>query len=58
MYDFNILNSVKIIPEEPFMNSYAEGIHELEQICTSTKGLRIVLDAKYEKADLNKDMKN
>ena len=58
MYDFNILNSVKIIPEEPFMNSYAEGIHELEQICTSTKRLRIVLDAKYEKADLNKDMKN
>ena len=29
-----------------------------KKLCTSTKQLRVILDAKYEKADLNKVMKN
>ena len=40
------------------MDVYAEEVHELEQVRTSTKRLHIILDAKYEKSDLNKVMKN
>ena len=40
------------------MNSYAEEINESEQVCISTKLLRLILDAKYEKVDLNRVMKN
>ena len=40
------------------MNAYAEEEHELEQVLTYTKQLRENLDAKYEKADLNKVMEN
>ena len=29
------------------MNTYAEEINELEQFCTSTKLLHVILDAKY-----------
>ena len=36
------------------MNTNAEEIHELEQVHTSTKRLRVTLDDKYEKSDLNK----
>ena len=40
------------------MNSYADEGYELGQVRTSTKKLRTILDAKYEKSDLNKVMKN
>ena len=40
------------------MNAYAEEINESEQVCTSTKRLCIILDDKYEKADINKVMEN
>ena len=40
------------------MNSHTEEIHKLEQVRTSTKLLHVVLDAEYEKADLNKFMQN
>ena len=40
------------------MNAYVEWVHESEQVRTSTKTLRVILDAKYKKADLNKVMKN
>ena len=40
------------------MNSCIDEVHELEQLRTSTKRLRTILDAKYEKADLNKVLKN
>ena len=36
-----------------FTNDYAEEIHESEQFCTSTQLLRVILDAKYKKSDLN-----
>ena len=29
-------------------------MHESKQVRTSTKRLRVILDAKYEKSDLNK----
>ena len=40
------------------MNAYAKEINESEQVCTSTKQLGDILDAKYEKADLNRAMKS
>ena len=40
------------------MNVYTEEIYELEHIRTSTKWLRVILDAKYEMEDLNKVMEN
>ena len=57
-YEFKILNMGKITPEESFTNAYAEEIHESEQVCTSAKQLREILDAKYKKASLNKVMKS
>ena len=49
-YEFKDLNRGKITPEESFINSYIEYIYELEQVRTTTKQLRVILDAKYEKA--------
>ena len=40
------------------MNTYVEEINEPEQVCTSTKILRTILDNKYGKSDINKVMKN
>ena len=40
------------------MNTYAEEMNEQEQVRTYTKLLRVILDAKYKKADLNKDLEN
>ena len=31
------------------MNTYAEKVHESEQVLISTKLLRVILDAKYKK---------
>ena len=56
-YEFKDLNTGKIIPEKLFTNYYAEEIHELEQVRTSTEKLCVILDAKYEKADFNNVMK-
>ena len=39
------------------MHAYVEEIFELEQVCTSIKGLHTFLDAKYGKK-LNKVIKN
>ena len=40
------------------MNTYADKVCVSEQVRTYTKQLRTVLDAKYEKEDLNKLVKN
>ena len=40
------------------MNAYGEETHELYQFQNSTKQLRVILDDKYEKTDLNKVMEN
>ena len=39
------------------MNAHAEEIHKSEQVRTSTKILRVILDAEYENSDLNIVMK-
>ena len=46
-YEYKVLNTGNIIPEESFTNSYTEEIHELEQVLTFTKLLLVVLDYKY-----------
>ena len=38
------------------MNSYADEVYELEHFCSFTKRLYVILNAKYEQADLNKDI--
>ena len=40
------------------MNSYAEQINYLQQCRTSIKKLRVILDNKGEKSDLNTVVKN
>ena len=40
------------------MNAYAEELYGLEHVHTSTKQLRVILDSKYEKVNLNKGMEN
>ena len=45
--EFKILNTGKIIPEEYFTNAYTEEVYELEHVCTDTKRLYVILDAKY-----------
>ena len=40
------------------MNAYAEEIRESEKVRNSTKWLRVILDYKYKKSDLNEVMKN
>ena len=52
------LNTGKITPEEQFTNDYVEEIYESEHVCTATKILRVILDAKYEKSDLHKVIEN
>ena len=44
--------------EEYFMNVYVEEVYGLEHVCTSTEQLRIILGTKYERANLNKVVKN
>ena len=57
-YEFKYLETEKITPVDFFMNAYAEEVYKSEHFRTSTKQLRVILDAKYEKADLNKGMEN
>ena len=55
---FKDLNIGIITPGEYSMNSFIEKVFKLEHIHTSTKMLCIILDDKYEKAHLNKVLKN
>ena len=52
------LNIGKTKPKELFTDAYVKEVYELEHVRTATKRLRIILDAKYEKADLHKVMEN
>ena len=45
-YEFEDFNTGNITPEELFMDAYAEKIYD--QVRTSTKQLRVILDAKYK----------
>ena len=49
--DFNIGN---IKSEELFTDAYAKEVYESEHVRTARKRLRVILDARYKKADLHK----
>ena len=55
-YLLKTLNIGEIKPEELFTDAYVEEVYESEHLRTSNKVLRVILDAKYEKADLHKVM--
>ena len=55
-YEFKYLNTGKVTPKVSFTNAYTEELYELEHVRTDTKRLRVILDAKYEKADSHKVM--
>ena len=55
-YIFKYLNTGKIKPEELFTNDYVEEVYESDHVLTSTKRLRVILDAKYEREYLHKVM--
>ena len=57
-YELKILNTGDITPDGLFINAYKEYINESEQVRSSAKKLRVILDAKYEKEDLYKETKN
>ena len=50
------LNTSKLKTYESFTETYIKDIYELEHVHTDTKLLCVLLDAKYEKADLHKVM--
>ena len=45
-YKFKYLNTGKITSRELFINSYAEEIHQSEQVHTSTERLRVILNSR------------
>ena len=53
-YKFDIFNTGEITPEEQFNNAYVEEVYESEHVRTPTKLSRVILYAKYKKADLHK----
>ena len=55
-YVFKDLNIGEIKPEELFTDDYVEEVYESEHLRTTNKRLRVILDAKYKKADLHKVM--
>ena len=57
MYELTDLGTRNITPEESLINAQTYEVCESEQVRTSTKQLRVILDTKYEKAYLNKVMK-
>ena len=53
-YDFKPLTENKVKPEESFINVYIDECLDSEGTISSTPRIRRILDAKYEKDDLNK----
>ena len=53
-YDFTSLADKTIKPEESFINSYIDKCLKDESVISSTQMMRRILDAKYEKEDINK----
>ena len=57
-YLFKDLDTGKNTPEESFTNAYAGEVYESEHVRTAKKRLRVILDAKYKKADLHNVVEN
>ena len=55
-YVFKDSNTGKITQEESVTNVYVEEVYGSQNVRTATKKLRVILNAKYEKADLHKVM--
>ena len=55
-YDFKPLIDNKVKPEESFINAYVDKCLESESTISSTHRIHKILDAKYEKYDLNQFM--
>ena len=53
---FKYLNTGKRTPKESFTNANTREVYESEHVHTTTKQLRVILDAKYEMEDLHKVM--
>ena len=53
-YIFKHINIGRNKPEESFIGAYVKEVYDSEHICTTTKTMRMILDAKYEKSDLYK----
>ena len=53
-YDFKSLTDNIVKLEESFINLYVDECLESESTISSTRRMRILLDARYEKSDLNK----
>ena len=53
-HHFKLLTDKKVKPEESFINAYVDKCLEYEGTISSTRRIRRILDARYEKADLNK----
>ena len=55
-YDFKPLIDNVVKPEESFITAYVDECLDSKGTISSTFRIRRILDAKYEKADLNKVM--
>ena len=55
-YEFKYYNTGEFTPKESFTDAYVEEVYDLKHVCTDTTLLRVILDTKYEKADLHKVM--
>ena len=51
-YDFKSITDKNVKPEESFVNSYVDKCLESDSAINSTRRMRRILDAKYEKVDL------
>ena len=54
--DFYILTAKTVKSEEYFINTYVSECFESKSAISATCRMRRILDAKYEKADINKVM--
>ena len=55
-YNFNIITDKTVKPEESFINLYANECLKSDSAISATCRMRIILDVKYKKSDLNKVM--
>ena len=54
--NFNIITAKTVKPEESFINLYVDECLKSESAINATRKMRRILDAKYEKSELNKVM--
>ena len=55
-YEYALLTDKIVNPEESFLNFYVNECFGSENMINPTQPMHIILDAKYEKSELNKVM--